>query len=452
MKPSLRLCLSVVMAISLFLWRFSHAEIPVTLTLDQAVQIALEQRQEIAATQARVAAASERPTIVSALEDPMISPAIDHYPFDSMEASNNMAASDDMDAPAPTDEEDMAATPVTTENSNSRRYDWSISVEQKFPLSRVLTHRRHAAEADLMKTAAEAETKVLDIELETTSAFYMLQEKRRMAVITHEQIRLAQQLLNATTTRYSAGQGDSSEVLRVEVEVARLESRLQSLQAEIRASTRMLNAGMGRTPDTPIPELRGPALDKTLPAATDITAKALSLRPELKIGVAEINRANADKKAMQSMYAPMGMVRAGYASTMAEGKGAMLMFGVSVPIWRDKLRAGVAESRAMQHMAHADFEAMKRMVESEALAARDQLEAAQSQFLALRDNVLPRAQRLISPAISAYASGRGNLPAVIEATQALWDVQQEAVMAEAALGIAWARLNRMTGASKDTTP
>lgn len=446
MKPNLHLRTVLATGITLFLLSLAQAEIPATLTLDQVVHTAREQRQEIAAMQARVAAASERPTIVSALEDPMISPAIDHYPFDRMEESSSM------ETPAPIDEENMETEPLATENGNSRRYDWSISVEQKFPLSRVLSHRRQAAEADVVKSAAEAEAKVLDIELEATSAFYMLQEKRRMAVITTEQIGLAQQLLRAATTRYSAGQGDSSEVLRVEVEVARLDSRLRSLQAEIHAATRMLNAGMGRSADAPVPELSGPALDQPLPAAANSAAQALSQRPELKVGAAEINRANADKKAMQAMYAPMGMVRAGYASTMAEGKGAMLMLGVSVPIWRDKLHAGVAESRAMQHMARADLEAMKRMVESEALAALDQLEAAQSQYLALRDNVLPRAQRLISPAISAYASGRGNLPAVIEATQALWDVQQEAVMAESTLGIAWARLNRMTGASKDKTP
>lgn len=446
MKPNLHLRTVLATGITLFLLSLAQAEIPATLTLDQVVRTAREQRQEIAAMQARVAAASERPTIVSALEDPMISPAIDHYPFDRMEESSSM------ETPAPIDEENMETEPLATENGNSRRYDWSISVEQKFPLSRVLSHRRQAAEADVVKSAAEAEAKVLDIELEATSAFYMLQEKRRMAVITTEQIGLAQQLLRAATTRYSAGQGDSSEVLRVEVEVARFESRLRSLQAEIRAATRMLNAGMGRPADAPVPELSGPALDQPLPAAANSAAQALSQRPELKVGAAEINRANADKKAMQAMYAPMGMVRAGYASTMAEGKGAMLMLGVSVPIWRDKLHAGVAESRAMQHMARADLGAMKRMVESEALAALDQLEAAQSQYLALRDNVLPRAQRLISPAISAYASGRGNLPAVIEATQALWDVQQEAVMAESTLGIAWARLNRMTGASKDKTP
>ena len=50
---------------------------------------------------------------------------------------------------------------------------------------------------------------------------------------------------------------------------------------------------------------------------------------------------------MRSMYKPMAMVRVGRASTMAEGPGAMLMIGVSVPIWRERLRSGVAEAKAI---------------------------------------------------------------------------------------------------------
>jgi outer membrane protein TolC len=91
-------------------------------------------------------------------------------------------------------------------------------------------------------------------------------------------------------------------------------------------------------------------------------------------------------------------------------------------------------------------------VQGDAIGARDQLEAAQIQYLALRDDVVPRAQRLIQPTLSVYASGQGNLLAVIEAAQALWDVEAEFVMAETALGVAWARLDRMTGTTKDQTP
>ncbi len=410
--------------------------------VDHVVQMALEKRPEITAARERVEAARARPAIVSALEDPMLSPSIDHYPFDVMKN----------EAPAAIEDTEMEgepeAMPATTSDDNGR-YDWNISIEQRFPLSKVLSHRRDAAVADISKVDAEAERTALEIELDAVSAFYMLNEKRRMANVVDEQIKLAHQFVSAASGRYSAGNGNQSEVLRVEVEVARLESSRRALQEEIRAAETMLNTSVSRAPELPVPELVLPALDAPIPPKDSVVTTALTRRPELRVGNAEIARAGADIKAMQAMYAPMGMVRLGYSSTMAEGRGAMLMVGVSLPIWREKLRSGVSEARAMERMARADYEGMLRMVKGEAVASRDQLSAAQIQYLTLRDEVVPRARRLIGPTLSAYASGQGSLLAVIEAAQALWGVQAEAVMAESTLGLAWARFHRMIGITKE---
>ncbi|NPU94353.1 MAG: TolC family protein [Gammaproteobacteria bacterium] len=426
----------------------AQPEMPAPWPLEAVVDMAREQRQEIIAARARADAARERPVIVSALEDPMLAPSIDHYPFDRMASEEPMPASTE-----PPMEGEPASAPITTSgDDNDRRYDWSVSIEQRFPLSKVLTHRRHAAEADAEKAAAEADRMALDVELEAITAFYMVQEKRRMATVVQQQIALARQFVNAANARYGSGSGNQSEVLRVEVEVARLESSARALQAGIRSAEAMLNTSIGRDTGMPVPDLVSPKLDNPLPSRDEVSAAALRQRPELQMGNAELSRAMADVQAMRSMYSPMGMVRVGYASTMAEGKGAMLMVGVSLPIWRDKLRGGVAEARAMERMASADLESMKRMVEGDAIAARDQLEVAQIQYLALRDDVVPRAHRLIQPTLSVYASGQGNLFAVIEAAQALWDVEAEFVMAETTLGVAWALLDRMTGTTKDHTP
>lgn len=273
-----------------------------------------------------------------------------------------------------------------------------------------------------------------------------------MAMVVQQQIALARQLVNAANARYGSGSGNQTEVLRMEVEVARLESSARALKAGIRSAEAMLNASIGRDTAMPVPDLVSPKLDNPLPSRDEVATAALRQRPELQMGNAELSRAMADVQAMRSMYSPMGMVRVGYASTMAEGKGAMLMVGVSLPIWREKLRGGLAEARAMERMAHADLTAMKRMVQSEAIAARDQLEEVQIQYLALRDDVVPRTRRLIQPTLSVYASGQGNLSAVIEAAQALWNAEAEFVMAETTLGVAWARLDRMTGTAKDHTP
>ena len=63
------------------------AELQDPLRLEDVPRIAREQREEIAAAQAqaRARAAEQCPAIVSALEDPMLSPAIDHYPYEMVE-------------------------------------------------------------------------------------------------------------------------------------------------------------------------------------------------------------------------------------------------------------------------------------------------------------------------------------------------------------------------------
>jgi hypothetical protein len=55
--------------------------LPSPLNLGDVVRLAGERRDEIQAARARVRAGEQRPTIVSALDDPMFSPSLDHLPF-----------------------------------------------------------------------------------------------------------------------------------------------------------------------------------------------------------------------------------------------------------------------------------------------------------------------------------------------------------------------------------
>jgi outer membrane protein TolC len=123
----------------------------------------------------------------------------------------------------------------------------------------------------------------------------------------------------------------------------------------------------------------------------------------------------------------------------------MVMVGVNIPLWRDKLRAGVNEASAMVDMTRADLEAMRRMIAGEATAGRERVAAARARYLALRDSIVPRARQAIAPTLTAYAASQTPLVSAIEAAQALWEAQRELAMARAELGVAWARLHRTTG-------
>jgi hypothetical protein len=111
--------------------------------IDDVSEIALRNRAEVSAADARAEAFAQRPAIVGALEDPMIAPSIDHYPFDMPDEEGEMG-----------------------DGGNGRRYDWSVSVEQRFPLSRVRGHRKAAAQADAQRARALAYGTELDVVLE----------------------------------------------------------------------------------------------------------------------------------------------------------------------------------------------------------------------------------------------------------------------------------------------
>jgi outer membrane protein TolC len=96
----------------------------------------------------------------------------------------------------------------------------------------------------------------------------------------------------------------------------------------------------------------------------------------------------------------------------------------------------------MADEARADLDAMKRMADGQARAAREAVVAARERYVALRDDIVPRAEQAISPTLVAYSSGQVPLVSVIEAAQALWDAQRDLVMARTQLALAWARLRR----------
>jgi outer membrane protein TolC len=213
----------------------------------------------------------------------------------------------------------------------------------------------------------------------------------------------------------------------------------------------MLNASLGLDADAPVPPLAAATVDRPLPPWSEVKSR-LPARPELAAARADIARTAAEVEVMRDMFRPMATIRTGPAYTMVDGRGWMAMVGFSVPIWRSKLRAAVAEAQAMHQMSEAELEAMMQMVEGQAAAARHELRAAGDQQAAFRDNVLPRARFALDPALAGYAAGRLPLVSVIEAIQTLWSAEAELIETDIRVGLAWTRLARAVGSYEVLEP
>ena len=150
--------------------------LPSPLSLGDVIRLASERRDEIQAARARIRAGEARPTIVSALQDPMISPSLDHLPF--------MLGGADV----------------------------SFTIEQQIPLSGIRGHRRASALADVDRLRAEASRTTLDVGLQAVNAFLMVQERRRTAALVTEQLSFARDVVSAANARYASGTAPQSDV------------------------------------------------------------------------------------------------------------------------------------------------------------------------------------------------------------------------------------------------
>jgi outer membrane protein TolC len=202
---------------------------------------------------------------------------------------------------------------------------------------------------------------------------------------------------------------------------------------------------VGDLPDAAVPELAWTDDLSEPPAQEALVSTAFSRRPELAAARAAHSRALADVDVMQSMYAPMALVRVGPSTMIGEGPGIMAMVGVTIPLWRDKLDAGVSEAQAMARMAGADIEAMQRMIAGSVAFARQDVLAQRARLLALRNDVLPRSRLVVQSGVGAFAAGQGPMVAVLDAARDLRDVRMQELMVRARLGTAWARLRREVG-------
>lgn len=387
-------------------------DLPSPLKPDAVIAYATAHRAEITAAKAKAAAAAEVGKQVRALPDPMVMVSVDHLP-------------------------------IKLDGINA-----SFAVQQEFPLSGVLGDRERVAEAGAKQAAAQVDTTKLDVEYQALAAYLMVLEAQRTIAVLDDQVAIAKQVVAVASARLAVSDVAGVDVLRAQLDVVRLEGERTALDADRKAAASMLEAALGRpvTGEPPVCELTLPAADP--PALAELVKKALDRRPELAAMKASVAAARAEVDVMRSMYLPMAFVRAGGAYTMTDGPGFMLMVGVSVPLWRDKLGAGVAEAKAMETMAGADVSAMTKMVEGDVGAARQSVIAARTRLATVRDKVLPLSKSVLSLTIATYTAGQMPLISVLDAEKAVREARMDEVIAEVKAAAAWGRLGRAVGVVK----
>lgn len=299
---------------------------------------------------------------------------------------------------------------------------------------------------------AERERSVeVDWELRSRAAmaYYDMYAAEQSVAIAIETRRLVQDIERIAATMYEVGEGRQADVLRAQVEVARMTEEITRMEAMRVAAAERLNALLDRPAGTPAVSTLLPAFPDAVPTLDSLAALASRNRPMIRAGAEEVEAAEAMVSLARRELVPDLVVGLQYGQRSAEmGTERMgsLMLGASVPIFAGRRQLRMREeAAAMRAMAEADLQYMRADTRGQVGEAHAMLARARSLARLYVTTVLPQAEAAVASALAAYRVGRVDFMTLLDDRMTVNGYRMELVSLQAEEGRAWAELEMLTG-------
>lgn len=309
--------------------------------------------------------------------------------------------------------------------SSDVQYGDVLRVGQRIPFPGKLDLREEVAAAEAEAAESGIEEARLRLATMATRLWddYWLVE--RGLEINEEHRALLDSFQRVATSRYATGLVSQQAPLQAEVEAAHLLHEEVVLTARRRVLTAQINALLHRRPDAALPA-PSRALEELIAdhGAPDddaaLEAAALRTRPELQIRGAEIEAREAAVDLEKLEAKPDFELMTSYNSmwSMPEHRW-MVGVGVNLPIWRERIRAEIAEAEAELDVTRSQHERTLDEVREQVAVALQALREAHHVVELYRDRVLPAARDRIQAARSGFETGASTMLALIDAERSL---------------------------------
>jgi outer membrane protein, heavy metal efflux system len=340
--------------------------------------------------------------------------------------------------------------PVETRVGPQRR---KFGLSQTVPLFRLGLRgdvaRREADAAEARRDAAVAE-----LRLRVTRAWSDYYYLGRAIAVTADNVGLLRRVENVALTRYSSGQAPQSTVIRTQLELAKLEDRLRSLEDRRRPALAALNAEMDREPAEPVawPDALAHPEVADDPAAIEAAMRAWN--PELRV-----LRAGAAKQAAAARLAGRSSLpeltlgaevidtdEAAMPGVKDSGKNAVTATAsVNLPLWFGRNRAERAEAEAGRAAAESELAQRENALAAELESVRYDLRDADRRVDLYEFTLLPKARQSLSVMEDAFRTGEASFLDLVDAQRTLLELELafERSLADRATGVA--ALERIAG-------
>ena len=359
--------------------------------LEKLLADSLGQNPEIAQTRAAVEAEAQRIPQAGALPDPVLSLGIQNDGFNGIQVGKMETSF------------------------------YSIMATQAFPFPGKRGLREQVASLDKQRADARLDRVRLSLEGQVRRAYLDYVLARDQLVLLGELESLWQQAETAARARYESGEAPQSDLLRAQLERARLGQRRWVLEADIANKLAVINRLRARPLDEPLETTaRISATTDPLPVSADAAAQdAESRSPELKLAALGVEQSGRRVDLARKERWPDFSVSAAIMPRGSLDPMWQLGFSVSVPIWAGRKQAKAVEESQAREVSEAQGEAAIRQILR--LRARERmalLDALVRTNRLYRDALLPLSDATTRSTLAQYTVGRLPFASVLEAITA----------------------------------
>ncbi len=389
-----------------------------SLSVDEAVALALESNPEIRAAVRRLSLTQMRTNTARSLDDPMLMMR-------------------DWDTPL------------------RRPWDLNqaqlmVSLQQTFPSRQKRDQRGKLAEDDADIAAFEVETLRQEVSAEVRKTCADLMRNADEVRLQARQSSLLKEALAAALAEYTTGNAPQADVLRAQMACTRLNEQLIELEEERDNARAQLNVLMGRPPDEAIEIAGSNVLPASLPVIEELERIAIDHRPELAALRAQITKSRDEGKLTRLGIKPDLTVGLGYMlmpSGSSSRNAYMAELSINLPqLNRARHDDEAKQADAAKEVSQAELDARASVVYLEIRQAQVKVLAAEKRVKLYRDTLLPQAEASFKASTAAYQNNRAEYMSLIDAQNLLLDIQTAYYKASAATDAGMALLERAIGA------
>ncbi|MEW5734266.1 MAG: TolC family protein [Thermodesulfobacteriota bacterium] len=327
-----------------------------------------------------------------------------------------------------------------------------FAASQAFPWFGTLDARERKEEKLALESGDNYGATKLSVVYEVKNAYYEYAYAERAFQVARENTALLHFLEGVAQSRYASGMGSYSDLLRIQVELDLSRDMEKSAEDMIGPAKSRLNAVMNLPPESPLPP-PGPLPIFTMTLSEDDLVAGIAARNPRLAALKNREMAQAEQVELaRKAYYPNFMAEVSYQfadrSNPAMQPGddeVMAGVGLTIPLWREKRNAGLAEAKQMELSARAGREALLRSLQQQVKEACFGYRDAARKLGLYEDSLVPKAQQSLSVTLTAFSNGAAGVADLVEAQRTLLSVNLIHCRALADQASRFARLELLYG-------